>query len=195
MIRNYGLLDPTTDFIFKQIFGDTKNKVPLISLLNAILGGDPTIKDVTIQNTEMDKNYPDEKSCRLDVYAVTADGVYLDIEIQRRDTGEIPDRSAYYLSKLITASTSAGKKYNQSRAISIWIMKENLHKGEISIRKSAKEEIVLCAKPTVYDKEFAPYSNKGRIILLFLDKFEHDKELNDKLKSYCPKNASRWYRA
>ena len=132
----------------------------------------------------MDKNYPEDKSCKLDLYAVTDDGVYLDIEVQRQDTGELTDRSVYYLSKLVTETTGAGKHYNETKAISIRIMKDNLRKGAMSVRKSAKEEIVLCAKPTVYDKEFAPYSNKGRIILLFLDKFENDKELNDKLKTW-----------
>ena len=184
MIRNYGLLDPTIDFVFKKIFGDKDNRTPLVSLLNAILDGDPKINDVTLKNTEMDKNYPEDKSCKLDLYAVTDDGVYLDIEVQRQDTGELPDRSVYYLSKLVTETTGAGKHYNETRAISIWIMKDNLRKGAMSIRKSAREEIIFCAKPTVYDNEFVPYSNKGRIILVFLNKFEHDKELNDKLKTW-----------
>ena len=111
------------------------------------------IEDVTLKNTEMDKNYPEDKSYKLDLYEVTKDGVYLDIEVQRQDTGELPDRSVYYLSKLVTETTGAGKHYNETRAISIWIMKENLRKGEMSVRKSAKEEIVFCAKPTVYDNE------------------------------------------
>lgn len=142
------------------------------------------IEDVTLKNTEMDKNYPEDKSYKLDLYEVTKDGVYLDIEVQRQDTGELPDRSVYYLSKLVTETTGAGKHYNETRAISIWIMKENLRKGEMSVRKSAKEEIVFCAKPTVYDNEFFSHFSKGKIILVFLNKFEHDKELNNKLKTW-----------
>lgn len=41
MIRNYGLLDPTIDFVFKEIFGDKDNRAPLVSLLNAILDEEP----------------------------------------------------------------------------------------------------------------------------------------------------------
>ena len=184
MIKRYGLLDPTIDFVFKKIFGDKDHREPLVSLLNAILDGNPTIRDVTLKNTELDKNYPEDKFAKLDVYAVTDNGVYLDIEIQRRDTEDLADRSVYYMSKLVTDCTDVGKKYNETKAISIWIMKERIHRGPFSARKSAKEEILMCARPTAYDDKYEPYSTKGRIILLFLDKIENDIELNRKLKTW-----------
>ena len=47
------ILKPTNDFVFKTIFGQEDSKICLISLLNAILDGNPVIKDVTILNPDL----------------------------------------------------------------------------------------------------------------------------------------------
>ena len=60
-------LEPTSDFVFKRIFGYEDSKNSLISLLNAILDGNPTVKDLTILNTETLKEGPDNKASRLDI--------------------------------------------------------------------------------------------------------------------------------
>lgn len=176
------LLDPTIDFIFKKIFGD--NKECLISLLNAILNGNPVIKDVEILNTNVDKVFMDEKASRLDIKALTNKDTLVNIEIQRRDTGDIESRALYYLSHLIIDATKAGTSYNRGSAISIWIMKENLKQGEISKRATPVEEILLCAKPSEMNNYYTEYSNKGRIFMVFLDKFQEKYKYNKQLYNW-----------
>ena len=84
------LLDPKQDYIFKNIFGVEKNKKLLLSLLNAILDGNPHINDLTMRNTEISKILKEDKTTRLDVRARTDTGIEIDIEIQCQNTGEIP---------------------------------------------------------------------------------------------------------
>ena len=45
-------LEPTMDFAFKRLFGYDDTKESLISLLNAILNGNPVVKSVEILNPE-----------------------------------------------------------------------------------------------------------------------------------------------
>jgi predicted transposase/invertase (TIGR01784 family) len=56
------LLDPKLDYIFKNIFGVEKNKSILISFLNALLKGNPKIRDIQLENTDiakiLSKNHP-----------------------------------------------------------------------------------------------------------------------------------------
>ena len=47
------LLDIQSDYIFKRVFGVEKNKKLLISLINSILKGNPTVTDLEIRNTEI----------------------------------------------------------------------------------------------------------------------------------------------
>lgn len=69
-----GLLDPKTDFIFKKIFGSESNKNILISFLNATLKSKDEIKKVTLDNTDIEKNFIEDKFSRLDIKATTNKG-------------------------------------------------------------------------------------------------------------------------
>ncbi len=75
------LLDPKLDYTFKQIFGIEESKPQLLSLLNAILKGEPTIKDLVLKNTEINKILEDDKTVRLDIRARANDDTEIDIEI------------------------------------------------------------------------------------------------------------------
>ena len=70
------LLDPKLDFIFKKIFGTEEGKLQLISLLNALLKGQPHIKELTLNNPEIDKILEDDKSSRLDIKATSPNFSY-----------------------------------------------------------------------------------------------------------------------
>ena len=52
---NKGLLDPKVDFVFKNIFGSTKNPQILISFLNATLKPKKRIVNVEIKGTDLQK--------------------------------------------------------------------------------------------------------------------------------------------
>ena len=49
------LLDIKSDYIFKLVFGSEKNKDVLISFLNAVLKGNPKVRDIQLKNTEIAK--------------------------------------------------------------------------------------------------------------------------------------------
>lgn len=58
---------PTVDFAFKKTFGDPKNRLALISLLNAILDLPVPIADVTIENPFNYQDFADDKLSILDI--------------------------------------------------------------------------------------------------------------------------------
>ncbi|MDR2780936.1 MAG: Rpn family recombination-promoting nuclease/putative transposase, partial [Holosporaceae bacterium] len=91
------LLDPKQDFVFKNIFGKEGGKPCLISLLNSLFKGNPHIKDLHFDNTDIAKILEEDKASRLDIKATAGDDTILDIEIQVKNTGEIPQRAFHYL--------------------------------------------------------------------------------------------------
>ena len=77
-------------YIFKNIFGTEKNKSLLISFLNALFKGNPHIVDLTFDNPNIEKILERDKASRLDILATTDNKTKIDIEIQCKNTGEIP---------------------------------------------------------------------------------------------------------
>lgn len=69
-------------FLFKKIFGAENNKSVLISFLNAVINSKDKIKEVDINNNDIDKDYIDAKFSRLDIKAPTDNGDHINIEIQ-----------------------------------------------------------------------------------------------------------------
>lgn len=120
------LLDPKFDYIFKKIFGTEEGKPQLISLLNSLLKGQPYIKELTLNNPEIDKILGDDKSSRLDVKATSDDGTLFDIEIQCRNTKKIPERAVNYMANWLPQAIHSGEKYSKTKVISIWILGENV---------------------------------------------------------------------
>ncbi|MDR0625178.1 MAG: Rpn family recombination-promoting nuclease/putative transposase [Holosporales bacterium] len=121
------LLRPKQDFVFKNIFGVENYEPVLVSFLNSLFNGSPHIKSITLKNTEQIKETEDGKVSRLDVKAVTDDDIGLDVEIQCKDTGEIPARAIHSISRMQTDQLHSGKSYNDAKAIGVWIMAdENL---------------------------------------------------------------------
>ena len=78
---------PTTDFVFKKLFGEEESKSFLISLLEATLN--ENIQDVELLNTELGKEYPLDKLSRLDIKAKTNCGKLINIEIQIKNTDDM----------------------------------------------------------------------------------------------------------
>lgn len=77
-------IKPLNDFVFKKLFGEEDSKDNLIALLNAILSKKDKDKLVTLEilnNKELTKEMIDDKTGILDVRAITADGMQLDIEV------------------------------------------------------------------------------------------------------------------
>ena len=76
------LLDPKIDYVFKRIFGEKGSEDILMSLINAILKGNPVIKELELLNTEYSKEGFIRKGCQFDILAKTDNNVTINIEMQ-----------------------------------------------------------------------------------------------------------------
>lgn len=117
------LLNPKVDFVFKKIFGSEKHPNILISFLNAVMKPIDKIVSVSINNTEITKDFLEDKFSRLDVKATTNKGEVINIEIQVKNEFNMIKRSLYYWSKLYEEQLTEGDKYDKlSRAVCINIL-------------------------------------------------------------------------
>ena len=107
-----GLLDPKMDFVFKNIFGSEKNPKILISFLNATLKPKYLITSAEVKNTDLNKNYIEDKFSRLDIKATTSNNEIINIEIQLKNEYNMIKRSLYYWSKLYSEQLNEGEDYN-----------------------------------------------------------------------------------
>ena len=177
------LLDIQSDYIFKRVFGVEKNKKLLISLINSILKGNPTVTDLEIRNTEISKIVKNNLTIYLDIKAEINPQEFVDIEIQARNTGEIMERAVQYLAEILTLNcrklTEKEKKsgqrqtYKYPKVIGIWIMGEN-----VTDRKDAVNEACVAFPPTERDK-YQIITDKLRIFFVELQKF-HPKHIDRK---------------
>ena len=177
------LLDIQSDYIFKRVFGVEKNKKLLISLINSILRGNPTVTDLEIRNTEISKIVKNNLTIYLDIKAEINPQEFVDIEIQVRNTGEIMERAVQYLAEILTLNCrkltekekEAGQRqtYKYPKVIGIWIMGEN-----VTDRKDAVNEACVAFPPTERD-EYQIITDKLRIFFVELQKF-HPKHVDRK---------------
>ena len=120
---NRGLLDPKIDFVFKKIFGSEEHPEILISFLNAVLKPKKPIVSVEIKNSDLEKEYIEDKFSRLDVKALTSNKEIINIEIQLKNEYNMIQRSLYYWSKLYEEQLSEGDRYDKlSRTVCINIL-------------------------------------------------------------------------
>ena len=109
--ENAFFMKPKNDYVFKRIFGDERNKDILLSFLNSILIENVT--DVTILNSELNKENTSDKKSILDIRAETSIGTKINIEIQVLRTLHMPERSLYYWSKMYIEQLNIGEKYSK----------------------------------------------------------------------------------
>ena len=117
------LLNPKIDFVFKKIFGSEEHPEILISFLNAVLKPKKPIVSVEIKNSDLEKEYIEDKFYRLDVKALTSNKEIINIEIQLKNEYNMIQRSLYYWSKLYEEQLSEGDRYDKlSRTVCINIL-------------------------------------------------------------------------
>jgi predicted transposase/invertase (TIGR01784 family) len=177
------LLDIQSDYIFKRVFGVEKNKKLLISLINSILKGNPTVTDLEIRNTEISKILKNNLTIYLDIKAERSPQEFVDIEIQVRNTGEIMERAVQYLAEILTLNcrklteeerrVGQRQTYKYPKVIGIWIMGEN-----VTDREDAVNEACVAFPPTERDK-YQIITDKLRIFFVELQKF-HPKHIDRK---------------
>ena len=108
------LMSLKNDFVFKLIFGDEKNKRVLIAFLSAVLGLEMgEFLELEFLNTELLKEFKEDKKGILDVRVKTRTGTHIDIEIQVLPTEFMAERTVFYWSKMFTSQIKSGDTYEK----------------------------------------------------------------------------------
>ncbi len=128
----------TSDLAFKAVFGREREecKLPLISLLNAILrestrrsGGsydDPITELEYVNPFNLQEHAGDKLSC-MDIVVRMKSGERIDIEMQVRKQDFLPKRSLYYGARQLTDTLNEGEAFDQlKKCVVISIMVEPL---------------------------------------------------------------------
>lgn len=106
------LLSVKNDFVFKLIFGDARNKDILRSFLNAVTKIPlEDLKNLEIIDSELRREYLTDKKGILDIRVKLRDGQQCDIEIQVVPLEVMPERSMFYVSKMLTGQIEKGMHY------------------------------------------------------------------------------------
>lgn len=114
MKKDNFLMSPKVDFAFKLLFGDEKNKDILIAFLNAVLKmPEGELQGIELINTELLREFSEDRKGILDVRAKTRQGEQIDIEIQVLDTEFMPERTLFYWSKMYTGQINPGDTYDK----------------------------------------------------------------------------------
>ncbi|OON90391.1 MAG: hypothetical protein ATN32_04060, partial [Candidatus Epulonipiscium fishelsonii] len=111
------LLTPTTDFVFKKIFGDEQNKDLLLDFLNAVLKYKTPIIDLDYEDTILKQEYSTNKFSILDIKATLSNDIKVNVEIQIRDSDDMLKRSLYYWAKNYSADMKKGTFYEDLKSV------------------------------------------------------------------------------
>jgi predicted transposase/invertase (TIGR01784 family) len=107
------LMSPKVDFVLKLIFGDEKNKDLLIAFLTAVLGVPAEeFEGIEIINSELLREFAEDRKGILDVRVKTKQGKQIDIEIQILPTEFMPERTMFYWSKMYISQVKPGDTYD-----------------------------------------------------------------------------------
>ena len=114
------LLKPKYDVVFQALFGENRENITQ-SLISDILGEKIEIIDIKADDTII-REYPGEKSGRLDLKTRFKDGTICQIEMQMSDDKDIVKRILYYWSRTYSRQLKVGEKYkNLKKTIGIVI--------------------------------------------------------------------------
>jgi len=108
------IMSPKYDFVFKYIFGKEKHKDLLISLLSDILAiSEEEFEGIEIINSELIKEFKEDRKGILDVRVRTKLGKQIDVEIQILPTEYMAERTMFYWSKMYTSQIKPGDTYDK----------------------------------------------------------------------------------
>jgi len=108
------LMSPKVDFVFKLLFGDEKNKDILTAFLSAVLKmPQEDFAGIEIVNSELLREFKEDRKGILDVRVKTKAGKQIDIEIQIVPTEYMPERTLFYWSKLYNGQIKSGETYDK----------------------------------------------------------------------------------
>ena len=107
-------MSPKNDFVFKLIFGDEKNKDILTAFVSATLRlTQEEFLGIELLNTELLREFKEDKKGILAVRVKTKEGKHIDIEIQILPTEFMAERTLFYWSKMYNSQISSGDTYDK----------------------------------------------------------------------------------
>ena len=116
-------INPLIDYAFKLLFGSEKQKSLTIGFINAVLGGQIPVTDVTFPNTVHSKLSDDGKFFILDVLAEDALGRKFNIEVQIALPAGMAERMVFYTAETYVRRLQQGQNYTDLRpSISICVL-------------------------------------------------------------------------
>ena len=181
ILRKQMFFDPTLDTVFKKIF---EKMATLIHFLNAILHFDREheITHIAPLKRSVKLSTPDEnnETIRFDIHARTADGRFIDVEMQRADHDDFLDRIEFYSSLLainakITMDSEASKDFCEDHpylmppVYSIWLCN-----FDAPFCKSYREEFGIFRFSDIGNAEALPVYDKKKYIVVDITKFTPD---------------------
>lgn len=111
MVKEKYFFDPLSDFGFKKIFADERNKDLLISFLNASISDESgIITELTYLPTEQLGVRPQERRVLFDIYCKNQNNDHFIIEMQRARQTFFADRVVTYMSRVISREAEKGGK-------------------------------------------------------------------------------------
>ncbi|WP_127484093.1 Rpn family recombination-promoting nuclease/putative transposase [Paenibacillus ehimensis] len=107
------LLDPRNDFVFKRIFGSEENKDVLLAFLNHTFmeAGEPPLTEIVLLNPYTEKDAPYDKQSIFDIWAKTAEGKLINVEMQLFNKYDNEKRTLYYWGKRYSSQLQEGQTY------------------------------------------------------------------------------------
>lgn len=160
------LMSPKNDFAFKLIFGDEKNKDLLIALLSAILSlPKEDFVGLEIINTELLREFVEDKKGILDVRVKTKLGKQIDVEIQILPTEYMAERTMFYWSKMYISQVKSGDPYHTlKKCITINIVDFRCTPlQKVHSRYHLTEDETGYRLTDILEVHFLDYPNKNRI--------------------------------
>ena len=116
-------INPLIDYAFKLLFGSEKQKSLTIGFINAVLGRQIPVTDVTFPNTVHSKLSEDGKFFILDVLAEDALGRKFNIEVQIALPAGMAERMVFYTAETYVRRLQQGQHYTDLRpSISICVL-------------------------------------------------------------------------
>ena len=127
------------DLMFKKVFGNNEDKMPLKELLKCIL--DIEAKEITILNPEIIGSSYYDKRTIVDLIVELEDGTKIAVEMNTNVNKYLIDRNVFYMFKIMSKDMKKGNLYSKlNKHIQINIDCEGYHKKPIMKYKLIEEE-------------------------------------------------------
>ena len=126
--------------MFKKVFGNNEDKMPLKELLKCIL--DIEAKEITILNPEIIGSSYYDKRTIVDLIVELSDGTKIAVEMNTNVNKYLIDRNIFYMFKIMSKDMKKGSLYSKlNKHIQINIDCEGYHEKPIMKYKLIEEEV------------------------------------------------------